>query len=89
MQWLTPTALTALASAIGTLLMALQAIGHRSRKRIRALVAQADAWEEFGYGVRSDARRHNHSLPDGVEPFTVRPFPAHMEGVAKDDDATK
>lgn len=79
MSWFTPALVASICTALATVLGSVQAVTHKSRKRLRRLSAQVDAMEEYMWGVRREVRRFNARLPDGVEPVRLPDLPGFLK----------
>lgn len=83
--WLSPTIVTTILTALGTILGSLQLAGHRSRRVIMRQAVDIDELETEIMAMRRDIRSHNDTLPSGVEPCQLRDLPECMRARDTDD----
>lgn len=85
MSWITPTLIASLCTLLGTVLGSVQAVSHRSRKRIRQLSAQVDSLEEWVWTARHEVNVFNAGLPDDVGPVVLPELPEFLGGASAED----
>lgn len=81
------TILVALIVAGPTALAALGTQGHKARRMLKRLRAQAEVHEATHYATRREVRRHNDAHhPDGLNEMPVPELPTFMTDGDTDDE---